>query len=158
MKHTTLCYIENEDKYLMLYRNKKENDENLGKWVGIGGKLEAGESPFDCARREIREETGLLAEELRYRGIITFVSSEYGTEYMHLFTCNKFSGELRSECEEGEPRWIRKSEFFSLPMWEGDKIFLELLDTEERFFSLKLEYSGDVLISHTLEFAKGAGR
>ncbi len=153
MKHTTLCYIEKEEKYLMLYRGKREDDENLGKWVGIGGKLEAGESPFDCARREIREETGLDAEALSYRGIITFVSSEFGTEYMHLFTCKKFSGELLSECDEGELLWIGKDELLSLPMWEGDRIFLKLLDTEERFFSLKLEYSGERLISHTLEFA-----
>ncbi len=153
MKHTTLCYIEKDEKYLMLWRNKKENDENRGKWVGIGGKLESGESPFDCARREMREETGLLADALRYRGIITFVSEEHGTEYMHLFTCTQFSGEPLSECDEGEPRWILKSELLSLPMWEGDRIFLELLDREERFFSLKLEYTGDVLSSHTLEFA-----
>ncbi len=153
MKHTTLCYIEKDEKYLMLWRNKKENDENRGKWVGIGGGLEAGESPFDCARREIREETGLAAEELRYRGIITFLSDEYGTEYMHLFSCKNFSGELLSECDEGILGWIEKQELLSLPMWEGDRIFLELLDTESRFFSLKLEYSGDVLTSHTLEFA-----
>ncbi len=153
MKHTTLCYIEKDGKYLMLHRLKKENDENHDKWVGIGGKLEYGESPFDCARREIFEETGLLAKELRYRGIITFVSSEYGTEYMHLFNCTEFTGTINTDCDEGVLEWVWKRDVPSLPIWEGDRIFFKLLDSEERFFSLKLEYEGDKLTSHTLDFA-----
>ncbi len=151
MKSTTLCYIEKDAKYLMIHRTKKENDENRDKWLGIGGKLEEGESPFDCARREILEETGLSASSLSYRGIVTFVSDEYGTEYMHLFTCSEFSGEALSECDEGVLEWIEKKKLLSLPMWEGDAIFLGLLDTERRFFSLKLIYSGERLISHTLD-------
>ncbi len=152
MKNTTLCYIENNGCYLMLHRTKKENDENKDKWVGIGGKLEAGESPFDCVRREIKEETSLTAEKLSYRGIITFVSDIYGTEYMHLFTCSKFSGTLSEKCDEGYPEWIKIEDVQRLPIWEGDKIFFELLKKPTSFFSLKLVYSGDRLISHKLEF------
>lgn len=152
MKTTTLCYIEKDGEYLMMHRTKKENDENRDKWIGIGGKLEQGESPFDCARREITEETGLFANKLSYRGIITFVSDLYGTEYMHLFTCNDFSGSIKDSCLEGELTWIKKDAVLTLPIWEGDKIFLNLLNTEPRFFSLKLVYEKDKLISDTLEF------
>ncbi len=152
MKNTTLCYIEKNASYLMIHRVKKKNDENADKWLGIGGKLEEGESPYDCARREIYEETGLTVKSLSYRGIVTFVSDKYGTEYMHLFFSDEFSGELKHDCNEGNLEWIKKSALLSLPMWEGDKIFLDLLDTEKRFFSLKLVYEGDRLVSHTLEF------
>ena len=152
MKQTTLCSIENDSSYLMLHRVKKVNDENRDKWIGIGGKLEAGESPFDCVRREVLEEVGLTLNSLRYAGIITFVSDLYGTEYMHLFTCDDFFGNLKEDCDEGELVWIDKTEVTNLPIWEGDKIFFELLNTEKRFFSLKLEYSGDKLIAHTVEY------
>ncbi len=151
MKNTTLCYIENDGAYLMLHRVKKENDENRDKWIGIGGKIEEGESPSDCARREIFEETGLTVIDISYRGLVTFVSDIYGTEYMHLFTADKFSGCLNSSCDEGELLWVKKSDIYNLYLWEGDKIFLKLLDTEKRFFSLKLVYEGDRLISHTIE-------
>ncbi len=152
MKNTTLCYIEKDGAYLMMHRIKKKNDENRDKWIGIGGKFEAGESPHDCARREIIEETGLCAKRLEYRGIVTFVSSEYGTEYMHLFTCSDFEGSVRSDCDEGVLEWISKPDVHKLPSWEGDKIFLHLLDTECRFFSLKLVYEGETLVSHSVEF------
>lgn len=151
MKNTTLCYIEKENSYLMMHRIKKKNDINQDKWVGVGGKFENGESPYDCARREIYEETGLLANSLFYRGIVTFVSDVYGTEYMHLFTCEDFSGKLKEDCDEGELLWIDKSEVTNLPIWEGDKIFFELINAEQKFFSLKLTYEGDKLISHTIE-------
>lgn len=150
MINTTLCYIEREEKYLMLHRIKKENDQNRDKWLGIGGKFENRESPFDCAKREISEETGLLASSLEYRGIVTFVSDEYGTEYMHLFKCRDFSGAIKDDCNEGVLEWIEKKRLYELPMWEGDRIFLELLDKESPFFSLKLVYSGERLIEHTL--------
>jgi 8-oxo-dGTP diphosphatase len=152
MKNTTLCYIEKDDAYLMLHRTKKENDENKDKWIGVGGKLEPGETPFDCARREILEETNLIPKSLEYRGIITFVSDEYGTEYMHLFKCTEYSGSIRNDCDEGELVWVRKYQICDLPIWEGDKIFLKLLDEEMPFFSLKLVYSGDKLISHHIEY------
>jgi 8-oxo-dGTP diphosphatase len=136
----------------MIHRTKKQNDENHDKWIGIGGKLEAGESPYDGIRREVKEETGLELIDPKYRGIITFVSNEFGTEYMHLFTSDKFSGKIRKDCPEGELAWISKETLLSLPIWEGDKIFLRLLETETRFFSLKLVYEGDKLVSHTLEY------
>lgn len=152
MKQTTLCYIEKDSSYLMLHRVKKQLDENKDKWIGIGGKLEAGESPFDCVRREVYEEVGLKLIRPEYRGIITFVSDLYGTEYMHLFYCNEYEGEIKPDCDEGVPEFVKKSDIEKLPIWEGDKIFLRLLDTERRFFSLKLEYIGDKLVNHTLEF------
>ena len=154
MFNTTLCYIEKDEKYLMLHRVKKKNDMNHDKWIGIGGKLEDGESPFDGARREILEETGLTVSNLSYRGIITFVSDEFGTEYMHLFHTSEFEGSLHEDCNEGNLEWIEKERLLSLPLWEGDKIFLSLLDQKVPFFSLKLCYKGDALISHTLEYAK----
>lgn len=152
MKHTTLCYIENDGSYLMIHRVKKENDENDGKWIGVGGKLEEGESPFDCVRREALEETGLRLISPSYRGFITFVSDKYGTEYMHLFTAKHYDGELVRECSEGVLKWVKKEDIFSLPLWEGDKVFLKLLDTETRFFSLRLQYVGDTLVNTTLEY------
>ena len=152
MKNTTLCYIEKNDAYLMMHRTKKINDENHNKWVGIGGKFEFGETPYDCARREILEETGLVPDTLFYRGIITFVSDRYGTEYMHLFTCNSFSGALKENCNEGELVWINKNEIYELPIWEGDKIFFRLIDKEEKFFSLKLVYEGEHLVSYNIEY------
>ncbi|MBQ8529111.1 MAG: 8-oxo-dGTP diphosphatase [Clostridia bacterium] len=151
MVNTTLCYIERDGEYLMIHRVKKKNDMNHDKWIGVGGKFEGGESPFDCARREILEETGVKVTDLKYRGIVTFVSDEFGTEYMHLFTASGYTGEIDYNCDEGRLEWVKKERVRELPIWEGDKIFLDLLDTEERFFSLKLEYEGDRLVSHTLE-------
>lgn len=150
MKQTTLCYIEKDDKYLMLHRIKKENDENHDKWIGVGGKFEDGESPEDCMLREVREETGLAVTDWRYCGIVTFVSDEYECEHMHLFKCTEFSGEIR-ECDEGVLEWIKKSELLKLPMWEGDAIFLKLLDSDRPFFSLKLSYRRDTLVSAVLD-------
>ena len=153
MKNTTLCYIIKDNSCLMLHRTKKENDENHDKWLGIGGKFEEGESPEDCALREIKEETGLTALSYRYRGIVTFVSNEYGTEFMHLFTVDKFEGEI-IECDEGDLEWIKIEDMLKLPMWEGDKIFLDLLAANEPFFSLKLVYGGDKLLSAVLNGRK----
>lgn len=154
-RNTTLCYLEKDGAYLMLYRNKKENDENRGKWIGLGGKLEYGESPFDCARREIAEECGLIADRLRYRGIVTFVLGDTDTEYMHLFTVDRFHGTQASLCREGELAWIPCEQVLSLPLWEGDRCFLSLLAAgEERFFSLKLCYdAAGHLQEHVLEYA-----
>lgn len=149
MKNTTLCYIEDCDCYLMLHRTKKEVDENKDKWIGIGGKFEEGESPEDCVLREVREETGLTLTRYRYRGIVTFVSDVWGTEFMHLFTADAWKGEL-SACDEGDLAWVRKDAVESLPIWPGDKIFLRLLAEEEPFFSLKLVYRGEMLIQVVL--------
>ena len=151
MINTSLCYIEKDGDYLMIHRIKKKNDVNHDKWIGVGGKFEAGESPFDCARREIREECGVEVKDLRYRGIVTFVSDEYGTEYMHLFTATEYVGDIDYDCDEGALEWVKKEEIKNLPIWEGDKIFFDLLDTEDRFFSLKLCYEGEKLKEHTVE-------
>jgi 8-oxo-dGTP diphosphatase len=150
LKNTALCYIEHDGKYLMLHRTVKENDENRDKWIGIGGKFEDKESPEDCVMREVLEETGLTLLSYRYRGIVTFVSDIYPTEYMHLFTADKFSGEITA-CDEGELEWIRKEDLYKLTIWEGDKIFLDLLDRGAPFFSLKLVYRGNKLISASLD-------
>lgn len=150
MRNTTLCYLERGGEYLMLHRVKKENDENKDKWIGIGGKFEEGESPEDCVRREVREETGLTLRSWRFRGIVTFVSDEWGTEYMHLFTSDDFTGELNTDCAEGELLWVERRAIPELPIWEGDKIFLRLLDEDAPFFSLKLCYRGDKLVSAVL--------
>lgn len=144
MINSTLCYLEKDEKYLMLLRNKKKNDPNSNKYIGVGGKLEEKESPIDCAKREISEETGLIAQALDYRAVITFVSDKYPTEQMHLFTCKDFTG-IQKQCDEGDLFWIDKAEVLKLPLWEGDKVFLKLMEEKDDFFSLKLVYLGDSL-------------
>ena len=146
---TTLCYIEREGQYLMLHRVKKEGDMNRDKWLGIGGKFRDKESPEDCVLREALEETGLHLHTPEYRGIVTFVSDRYPTEYMHLFLARDFSGTLR-DCDEGVLEWIPKEDLRALPKWEGDDIFLRLLDRDVPFFSLKLTYAGDRLTEAVL--------
>lgn len=145
-KMTTLCYLEKDGRYLMLHRVKKKNDENHDKWIGVGGHFEENESPEDCMKREIFEETGFIATKWRYRGVVTFVSDVYPTEEMHLFTVTEWNGEQK-ECDEGVLEWIEKPRLLSLPMWEGDKIFLSLIDSEDTpFFRLKLVYEGEKLV------------
>ena len=145
MKLTTLCYIENDHgEYLMLHRTKKQNDLNAGKWIGIGGKFEADETPEECLLREVYEETGLTLTHYRFRGIVTFLSNEWEGEYMHLFTADKYEGTL-CDCNEGELAWVPKNDVLKLNLWEGDHIFLRELLENDRFFSLKLSYTGDVL-------------
>lgn len=153
MKNTSLCYLEKDESYLMLHRIKKKNDVNFHKWIGIGGKFESGESPEECAKREILEETGLTVQNLEYRGIVTFDCPPYETDYMHLFTSTSFSGEL-IECDEGNLEWIKKSELRNTELWEGDYIFLDLLEQNAPFFSLKLSYDGDTLVSAILNGEK----
>ena len=147
--NSTQVYIERDGKYLMLHRTRREHDINRDKWIGVGGKFEAGESPEDCMRRETREETGLTVTDWRYRGVVTFVSDEAEGEYMHVFTVTGFTGDVK-ECDEGELEWIDKSALLSLPIWEGDKIFLRLLDEDAPFFSLKLRYEGQTLAEAAL--------
>jgi 8-oxo-dGTP diphosphatase len=144
--NSTLIYIERGGEYLMLHRTKKENDLNRDKWIGVGGKFERDESPEECALREAYEETGLTLTRWRYRGVVTFVSDTWETEYMHLFTADAWTGELRRDCDEGELEWIQKERLLSLRLWEGDEIFLRLLDSDEPFFSLKLKYEGEALV------------
>ena len=152
MNMSSLCYIRRGDEYLMLHRIKKQADINAGKWIGVGGGFEDGESPEECMLREVREETGLRLTSWRYRGIVTFVDDDWGTEYMHLFTADGFEGEIQ-DCSEGELAWKRRSDVLStLPIWEGDRIFLRLIEDDFRpFFSLKLRYRGGSLIEAVLD-------
>lgn len=146
---STLVYIEQNDCYLMLLRNKKAIDVNEGKWIGVGGKLEAGESPEECALRETLEETGLKLQLLKLRGILTFSSEGWEDEIIFVYTSDKFDGQLK-ECEEGELKWIKKDEISKLNLWEGDRIFLKLLIESDTIFSLKLSYKNDELVEHNL--------
>ena len=147
---TTLCYIEKDGCYLMLHRVKKEQDINKDKWIGIGGHFEGKESPEDCLLREVKEETGLTLKSYAFRGIITFVTDCYETEYMCLYTADSFEGEL-TECAEGNLEWVPKGKLRELNLWEGDYIFLELLESRKEFFSLKLCYEKDKLVEAVLD-------
>ena len=146
---TTLCYIEDGDKYLMMHRVKKKDDGNHDKWIGIGGHFEFGESPEECLLREVKEETGLTLTSWRFRGLVTFVSGDW-EEYMCLYTADGYTGEM-TECTEGELVWVEKDKISGLNIWEGDKIFLQLLAQDHPFFSLKLVYDGDRLAQAVLD-------
>ena len=149
---TTLCYIEKDDCYLMMHRVSKKQDPNAGKWIGVGGHFEEGESPEECLLREVYEETGLRLTSYRLRGIITFVSDEWGSEFMHLYTADGYEGSsdsVQEKCAEGILKWIPKDEILGLNLWEGDRIFLKLLMENKNIFSLKLRYEGDLLAEWT---------
>ena len=150
MLHTTLCYICRDGRVLMLHRVKKENDLNKDKWIGLGGKFLEGETPEMCLLREVKEETGLTLTSFEYRGIVIFVSDRWPEEMMHLFTADGFEGGM-TDCDEGELEWITWAQFRSLPQWEGDRIFLRLLDENVPFFRLRLEYRGDTLAKAELQ-------
>ena len=155
MKMTTLCYIENNDCYLMLHRTKKKKDVNKDKWIGVGGHAEGNETPQECLLREVKEETGLLLTSYKFRGLITFISDEYEAEMMCLFTADGYTGELIT-CDEGELEWVKKSDVPQLPTWEGDAQFLKLLlEDEKRFFTMKLRYEGERLVEKSVEFCGG---
>lgn len=146
MVETTLCYIEHAGRVLLLHRTRRDEDPNRGKWIGVGGHIEPGETPEECALREVREETGLRLLDLRSRGVVRFRSDASPDEDMYLFTATAFSGRLR-ECDEGELKWIEKEKMFELPMWEGDRVFLQLLDEGRDKFDCTLQYHGDALES-----------
>ncbi len=141
---TTLCYIEKDDAYLMLHRVKKKNDVNHDKWIGVGGKFEPGEDALACVLRETREETGLTLLDPNYRGIVDFYCPPYPAERMHLFTATRYSG-TEILCNEGVLEWVSKARIPELPIWEGDKLFFELLNRKAPFFHLELYYEGDKL-------------
>lgn len=149
MINSTICYIEKDGQYLMLHRTKKEKDINKDKWIGIGGKFEDKESPEECIMREVMEETGFRLNSCNLRGIVTYVSTGWETEYMYVFTSDDFSGEL-IECNEGDLHWIDKEKVFNLNLWEGDKIFLRKLQEDDKFFTMKFEYDGDKLLKYSL--------
>ena len=148
MKVTTLCYIEKNNCYLMLYRDKKENDQSEGKWLGVGGKLIDGESPDDCVMREVQEETGLNLVNYVYRGFVTFISDVCDDEIMFLYTANGFQGELNMDCDEGTLQWVPKDRILGLNLWEGDKIFLKELIKGKNNLNIKLVYEGDKLVEY----------
>lgn len=150
---TTLCYLERDGAYLMMHRVKKAHDVNHDKWVGVGGHFEPDESPEECLLREVREEAGVVLDCYRLRGVITFSSDVWQTEYMFLYTADAWHGELAEpeDCDEGRLAWVRKEEVCRLPIWEGDKIFFRLLAAERPFFSLKLRYEGDALVEKALD-------
>ena len=142
MTLTTLCYLIKDNKYLMLHRTKKEQDINSGKYIGVGGHIEEGESPLDCIKREVMEETGLTLNSAKLRGYLTFVMGDE-TEYTYLFTSDDFEGTLSKDCSEGELSWVDIDKVGQLNLWEGDKVFLDLLKERDDFFSLKLVYDKD---------------
>ncbi len=148
MSLTTLCYIERDSAYLMLHRVTKKNDVNKDKWIGVGGHFELHESPEECLLREVKEETGLTLTRYRFRGLVTFICRTapdvWESEYMCLYTADGFTGEL-TDCDEGRLEWVEKKRIPQLNLWEGDQIFFRLLEEDRPFFSLKLEYEGDVL-------------
>lgn len=152
-QNTTLCYLEQDGCWLMLHRVKKKQDANHDKWIGVGGKFEAGESPEDCVLREVREETGLTLTRYQFRGIVTFVSDQWPTEYMHLFSADSWTGQMidTDACTEGTLEWVPKADVYQLPVWQGDKIFFRLLEEHPDFFSLKLVYAGETLTAAVLD-------
>ena len=150
---TTLCYLQTEDSYLLMHRIVKKNDINHNKWIGVGGHFEAGESPEECLLREVKEETGLTLTKYDFRGIVTFVSDDDPAEYMCLYTAEEWTGDIK-ECDEGKLEWIKKSDFINLEHWEGDLIFLKLMEENHPFFSLKLVYKNGKLIEKILDGKK----
>lgn len=143
-KSTTLCYIKKDGQYLMMLRNKKKGDENAGKWIGVGGHVEEGETPDECIVREVKEETGLALEDFIFHGVIEYINTE-SRERMYLYTGTKFSGEADMNCNEGTLAWIRQEDIMALKMWEGDKYFLEKLLAGEKEINMKIFYEGDRL-------------
>ena len=143
---STMAYIEKDGCYLMLHRTKKEKDLNKGKYLGVGGRFEVDESPDECVFREVQEETGLTMTNFKYRGVVTFVSEGYISEYMFIYTCDEFIGDM-IECNEGDLYWIPKEKILDLPMWAGDKYFLEKIEKGESSFSMKVSYVGDDLVA-----------
>ena len=151
MKDTTLCYIENtKNQTLLLHRTKKKNDLNENKWIGVGGKFERNETAEECLIREVGEETGLTLDSYTYRGVVNFLSDVWENERMHLFTA-KVSNDTVKECNEGELKWVDNDKVLSMPTWEGDRVFLELIWKNHPFFHLTLEYEGEKLVKTTLD-------
>ena len=144
MDKTVLCYLEKDNQYLMLLRNKKKEDINALKWIGVGGHLEENETKEEALVREVKEETGLTINTFKYRGELIFINNDF-SEIMYLYTSDDFSGEL-IECNEGELHWINKAEIMNLNLWEGDKVFLPLLINSDKFIKMKLIYKDDILV------------
>lgn len=151
MRETTLCYIEKDSSYLMLHRTKKKEDGSHEKWLGVGGKIESGETPEQCIVREVQEETGFSLVSYKLRAKIYFYSDTWEDELMYLYTADDFTGN-QIECSEGHLEWVKKQEVCDLNIWEGDKLFLERLASDDGYFELELRYKG-----HQLEDYKWLG-
>ena len=149
--NSTLCYIEKDGCYLMLYRNKKPNDPCEGKWVGVGGKFEPGETPEECLLREVREESGLILTSYQFCGIVHFVSDTWPDEDMYLYTSSSFTGADSFDCDEGDLKWIPKEQILNLNLWEGDKYFLEPLIKGKTNISMTFRYAGHQCVEVTYE-------
>ena len=143
-RKTSLVYLGSDGRYLILHRTKKDHDENHDKWIGLGGKVEPGETPDDCALREVKEESGLTMTDFALRGLIIFVSDVWGLEYMYLYTATKWTGRI-ADCDEGELVWLDKQELLKKNLWEGDRLFLKALDERKEFFIMKFRYEGERL-------------
>lgn len=151
MKLATLCYVRRDGQTLMMHRNKRPDDTHYGKWNGLGGKFDAGETPEECARREVREESGLVARELHLKGVITFPKFAKGEDWYVFMYLVHADGEPINECHEGELVWVDDAKLSSLALWEGDSIFLPWLD-RPGFFSARFSYEGGRLASHDVTF------
>ncbi|MCR5594927.1 MAG: 8-oxo-dGTP diphosphatase [Lachnospiraceae bacterium] len=155
MKNTTLIYLKKENKYLMMFRNKKDDDPNMGKWIGVGGRIEEGETPKECAMREIYEETGLVPYSITFRGIVFFINTLYETEYMFLYTSDDLDPEAtgdKFDCDEGTLEWVDLNKIDEINLWEGDRFFLKLLEDGAPPFFMTLKYEGDKLTDHDYTF------
>jgi 8-oxo-dGTP diphosphatase len=151
VKLATLCYVRNNGRTLMIHRIKKANDMHQGKWNGLGGKLEPGETPEECAAREVLEESGLLVGGLTLKGLLTFPAFANEEDwYAFVFVAHDFEGEL-IDSREGVLKWIDDADLLDLPLWEGDRIFLPWLD-QPGFFSGKFTYENGRLVRHSVVF------
>ena len=147
IERTVICYIIKDNQVLMLYRNKKEHDINKNKWIGVGGHIENGEEPIDAIIREVKEETNLDIIRCEKRANIIFHFGEH-IEFMHVFVCLEFKGEINYDCNEGELKWINISDVYSLPIWEGDVLFLKRIFDNEPFFEMSMWYDKDKLVKY----------
>ena len=152
VKLATICYVDNGKEFLLLHRNKKTNDVHAGKWIGVGGKLEKGETPQECAVREILEETGLRVNKPVLKGIITFPDFTPDNDwYTYVFKVTEFEGDL-IDCDEGTLEWVSYEEILSKPTWEGDHTFLSWILEDKPFFSAKFSYKGEKLVESHVDF------
>lgn len=152
LKLGTLCYIEKDNKILLLHRIKKEHDVHEGKWIGVGGKIDQGESPEECIIREVKEETGLIIKAPFLRGVMTFPKFKDNEDwYVFLYTADNFTGDL-IDCNEGILKWVDKEKVLKMPTWEGDLIFLKWVLEKRNFFSAKFVYENGKLVDHIENF------
>lgn len=148
----TLCYLTKNNKTLMLHRIKKQNDVHEGKWIGLGGKIEENETPEECMLREVFEEAGIYITDYIFRGTLTYPNFLEGNTWnIFVYTAFDYSGEIKT-CDEGELKWVDNNDIFKLNLWEGDKVFLKWLYSDNRFFSAKFLNSKSMDMSYTVKF------